>query len=80
MDAQADLSLRWVHSHFVGFVMSRLIYISSDNTFCKISNRMSGVYFRKMNNADKQDSWQDRMRGSWNDHYMEYKYMWATAR
>ena len=26
-DAQADLSLRWVHSHFVGFFMSRLIYI-----------------------------------------------------
>ena len=25
-DAQADLSLRWAHSHFVGFVMSRLIY------------------------------------------------------
>ena len=25
VDAQADLSLRWVHSHFVGFVMSRLI-------------------------------------------------------
>ena len=24
MDAQADLSLRWVHTHFVGFVMSRL--------------------------------------------------------
>ena len=24
-DAQADLSLRWAHSHFVGFVMSRLI-------------------------------------------------------
>ena len=24
--AQADLSLRWVHSHFVGFVMSRLSY------------------------------------------------------
>ena len=23
-DAQADLSLRWTHSHFVGFVMSRL--------------------------------------------------------
>ena len=23
--AQADLSLRWAHSHFVGFVMSRLI-------------------------------------------------------
>ena len=26
MDAQADLSLRWAHSHFVGFVMSRLRY------------------------------------------------------
>ena len=26
-DAQADLSLRWAHSHFVGFVMSRLIYV-----------------------------------------------------
>ena len=25
-DANADLSLRWAHSHFVGFVMSRLIY------------------------------------------------------
>ena len=24
-DAQANLSLRWAHSHFVGFVMSRLI-------------------------------------------------------
>ena len=24
-DAQADLSLRWVHTHFVGFVMSWLI-------------------------------------------------------
>ena len=24
-DAQADLSLRWAHTHFVGFVMSRLI-------------------------------------------------------
>ena len=25
-DAQADLSLRWAHSHFVGFVMSRLTF------------------------------------------------------
>ena len=24
-NAQADLSLRWAHTHFVGFVMSRLI-------------------------------------------------------
>ena len=27
-DAQADLSLRWVHTHFVGFVMSWLTIIS----------------------------------------------------
>ena len=25
-DTQADLSLRWAHSHFVGFVMRRLIF------------------------------------------------------
>ena len=24
LSTQADLSLRWVHTHFVGFVMSRL--------------------------------------------------------
>ena len=28
-DAQADLSLRWAHTHFVGFVMSQLICWSS---------------------------------------------------
>ena len=28
-DAQADLSLLWAHSHFVGFVMSWLIWVSS---------------------------------------------------
>ena len=27
-EGQADLSLRWAHSHFVGFVMSQLILIS----------------------------------------------------
>ena len=32
-DAQADLSLRWAHSHSVGFVMRRLIcYIGRDRT------------------------------------------------
>ena len=28
-DAQADLSLRWAHTHFVGFIMPWLIYCSS---------------------------------------------------
>ena len=31
VDAQADLSLRWAHTHFVGFVMSWLINV--DDTF-----------------------------------------------
>ena len=29
-NAQADLSLRWAHTHFVGFVMSRLISQAND--------------------------------------------------
>ena len=29
-DAQADLSLRWAHSHFVGFVMKQLILYNTD--------------------------------------------------
>ena len=32
VDAQADLSLRWAHSHFVGFVTRRLIYFSRKQT------------------------------------------------
>ena len=28
MDAQADPSLRWAHTHFVGLVMSWLIYFA----------------------------------------------------
>ena len=30
-DAQADLSFRWAHTHFVGFVMRRLIYWDNQN-------------------------------------------------
>ena len=32
-NARADLSLRWAHSHFVGFVMSRLNWLFSMSTF-----------------------------------------------
>ena len=32
-DAQADLSLRWAHTHFVGFVMSRPICTLNTITF-----------------------------------------------
>ena len=33
-DAQAYLSLRWAHSHFVGFVMRRLIYYFCSTRLC----------------------------------------------
>ena len=32
VDAQPDLSLRWAHTHFVGFVMSQLMYSVSLST------------------------------------------------
>ena len=35
-DAQADLSLRWAHSHFVGFVTRRLILKTPDLKVLKI--------------------------------------------
>ena len=38
-DAQADLSLRWAHSHFVGFVMLRLIPRTNDNTILNDSSK-----------------------------------------
>ena len=28
---QADLSLRWVHNHIVGFVMSQLIFFEDES-------------------------------------------------
>ena len=42
-DAQADMSLRWAHSHFVGFVMKRLIEMIGDKT----------VLLRKARGIDK---------------------------
>ena len=33
MDAQADMSLRWAHSHFVAFVMRRPNYVSNESCF-----------------------------------------------
>ena len=35
VDAQADLSLRWAHTHFVGFVMSRLKWNCYSNPPCQ---------------------------------------------
>ena len=41
MDAQADLSLRWAHSHIVGFVISRLIF--NEETFHYQNNFRSSL-------------------------------------
>ena len=53
VDAQADLSLRWMHSHFVGFVLSWLTccFISyicrTPWTFCVLSTfwQLANVFF-----------------------------------
>ena len=39
-DAQADLSICWAHSHFVGFVISRLLFFSHSD----ISLSLTGLY------------------------------------
>ena len=36
-DAQTDLSLGWAHSHFVGFVMRRLIYQTPQQRWLPVS-------------------------------------------
>ena len=43
-DAQADLSLRWAHSHFVCFVMRRLIFLHKERKSAKSSLIISLYY------------------------------------
>ena len=38
-DAQADLSLRWAHTHFFGFVMSRLICNNGDKHLSHVTRK-----------------------------------------
>ena len=38
VDSQADLSLRWAHTHFVGFVVSWLIYMYKETRYTTKSN------------------------------------------
>ena len=47
-DAQADLSLRWVHTHFVGFVMSWLILSQQSHLYkhLQVSHDMTKCVFR----------------------------------
>ena len=53
-DAQADLSLRWAHGHFVGFVMSRLkcLFISASLTDDKHYHGYKRVYISKGNHRE----------------------------
>ena len=43
-DAQADLSLRWAHSHFAGFVMSRLMYVCLKPWSCVHAVTYHGIF------------------------------------
>ena len=43
-NAQADLSLRWAHTHFVGFVMSRLTWSSVSRTCVAFSHAVRVVF------------------------------------
>ena len=42
-DAHTDLSLRWAHSHFVGFVMSRLILLLKSYVKMKMEDNYKNV-------------------------------------
>ena len=44
MDVQADLSLRWAHSHFVGFVVRRLNYTLTP--FTSMQTELKGSFYR----------------------------------
>ena len=46
-DAQADLSLRWAHTHFVGFVMSRLIWNWLENVQESLHGHNMSVAFMR---------------------------------
>ena len=46
-DAQADLSFCWAHSHFVGFVMSRLISLCTCNDIATMKTAQENHRVRK---------------------------------
>ena len=67
-DAHADLSLRWAHTHFVGFVMSRLTCtcVHTDNlwTFQSMPNYKHGHLSRDMTKPTKWVCAQRRLRSA----------------
>ena len=65
-DAQADLSLRWAHSHFVGFVMSRLIFKVSYDKQNLTLVVIHGQFYMKFIKLTK---------GSFNKFHMKWPFM-----
>ena len=86
-DAQAHLSLRWAHSHFVGFVLSGLI--SRDNIFSAkllsyviwASSRHKKTCLRGFRLGETQTSllsYRDKLE-SWNFGFSKYTYYTIEA-
>ena len=46
-DAQADLSLRWAHSHFVGFVMSRLKWLNRSSDTKRLRAYLASAHVKE---------------------------------
>ena len=51
-DAQADLSLRCAHTHFVGFVMSRLIYTLHPTDIILSNKEYNNISSEKLNGTN----------------------------
>ena len=67
-DAQADLSLRWAHTHFVGFVMSWLICVDWYLSVPRETGRAAKQDLKMSRDMTKQTEWlcaQRRLRSSW---------------
>ena len=68
-DPQADLSLHWVHSHFVGFVMLRLLYSKSNPTenYYFTVNSFKQLYIWDASWQNKQNGMgaQRQLRSAW---------------
>ena len=61
VEAQADLSFRWAHTHFVGFVMSWLILLKQCMTLLHIHKMYKGwlskLFIKVFNTANDVKNW-----------------------
>ena len=70
-DAQADLSLRWAHTHCVGFVMSRLIFTAPVRLPPHHSEYGCGDVLNPQNHLRHPQSGPSRSSGSTNPHHIK---------